>query len=193
MNSETALQMLVGSIGSIDPKYIISGDCAQNDQILQVERSFAYELYHQWSNKLNTFKEIFPDNENLMISAEITKHHVNDHSFPDLFLHGGQDNMDSQLIVCEIKRKNGSNPSKEEVKRDINKLQTYIRELHYEETVFILINGCPEEFKHKLCKWYDSNEIENNELTSKINIICVWPTNQNVKFEIFKLSQIHKN
>ena len=97
------------------------------------ERAFAYELYRQMANRLyNDMNDCYKwQNERppIIINAELYKY-VNPNrradnkgrKFPDIVVHGGQDNTDKQLLVCEIKVK----ASEEEIKNDLEKLFDYM-------------------------------------------------------------------
>lgn len=67
-----------------------------------VERTFTYEVYHQWRDVL--IKSGF---ENVRIDAEIPKGFEDGKCFPDMVLHGGQGNLKDNFIACEFKRTEG--------------------------------------------------------------------------------------
>ena len=98
----------LSAILNVDEKYLCYSDniCEENKQIvkyiLQVERSFTYELYHQWSMLLKKNNPL-----ELMINCEITKYLMSeDHCTakqPDFVLHEGQDSIDNHILVGEVK------------------------------------------------------------------------------------------
>jgi len=77
------------------------------EQMVHVERAFAYELYHRWSCLL------CGNNDGLMLNGEIGKYlnwfYGNGYDdngkqkYPDIVLHKGQ-TENGQMIVCEIKK-----------------------------------------------------------------------------------------
>jgi len=108
------------------------------DDIEQVERVFAYELYHQWSlTKPN----------DLVLNGEIGKRLNDKIKFPDLALHGGQNDYEHNEVVVEIKRF----ASKGSAFYDLKKLSHYLEgcdaDTHfykYKKAVFILY-GCEKK------------------------------------------------
>lgn len=155
------LEIFFQSIRNVSPRYIRYKECQfhglPEDNVgsgynLHLERVFAYELYHQWSNNL-------PQDRGLMINAEIskresvcfdgylskngTKKQESDIIYPDLVLHKGQDDNTIHEIVCEIKR--SSNHNWEAYAEDLRRLikMTYLREntenfVPYNYGVFLL-------------------------------------------------------
>ena len=103
------VKLLRKAISRIDKKYIIYNEELGNynsASILQVERSFAYEFYHQLSILLK--KHI--KNDEIQVSAEIVKKNgPKSMNFPDIIIHKGQVTCDNQFLVGEIKRKIGDN------------------------------------------------------------------------------------
>ena len=101
------------------------------------ERSFAYELYHQWSSTLNekedgngNDKQEENEEQKIRLNGELAKQIIvpdapNKYKFPDLILHGGQDDYKHQLLICEIKVRNNRNPSKKNVWKDLISLAAY--------------------------------------------------------------------
>ncbi len=113
-------------------KFANKDGCENNDPIKHTERVFAYELYHQWSCRIN--------GTGWLLNAELTKHvewfYSNEeetrHSkrsptdeissdFPDMVLHKGQ-GEDNQLIVCEIKREDRI---LSDIKKDLDRLYKF--------------------------------------------------------------------
>lgn len=94
------------------------------------ERAFAYELYRQISNRL--YKDVkdwgkWQDEDHIVVNAEIYKRRSesqeNDNGvYPDIVIHGGQENTDKQILICEIKKM----ASSEAIKEDVDKLLTYM-------------------------------------------------------------------
>lgn len=92
----------------------------------QVERVFAYELYHQWSNVINCWH-----NTNLLINSELPKNIIGydetEHLYyPDMILHLGQDRFKGNIIACEIKRKEYVDNNPKEMIEDIKKLRVFL-------------------------------------------------------------------
>lgn len=112
---EIALETLKEAIELVKPEFILSEtirnqDIEETDTMkAQTERCFAYELYHQWRNILDSSKYV-----PIKINSEITKEidptfFFNDETeaskkFPDIVLHGGQNDVNNQIMICEIKR-----------------------------------------------------------------------------------------
>lgn len=114
---------------NIDPKTL--PDQSLEDykvDIGHVERVFAYELYRQWYNQ-----DLITHNPNLIINAEIPKELIAEvlnsdkHLYyPDMVLHAGQQTCDSNILVCEIKRKEYANLHPEKLNDDIKKLYLFV-------------------------------------------------------------------
>ena len=149
-------QTLLDTISSIELK-----NCAINIKHKWKfinERSFAYELYRHWCNFMP---------EDLVINAEITKKNKEEYMnkakelfgknvkrySPDMVLHGGQDNLSRQEIICEIK--DNKNLRTSTLSKDLKKLEAYTTNggvLPHEFNVgcFILINGDASDIAKKL-------------------------------------------
>lgn len=163
--------------------------------IEHVERVFAYELYHQWSNLLT--KE-----DGFIINGEIGKQleYFDQQSniflgraekYPDLVLHKGQDEVDGNMIVCEIKRK------KNEVGflNDLLKLAIFTSNHNEQENkippykcgIFVLVNSSQQEFlsaiKNDKIKYKSEFDYITTQANSK-KIICVFCTADNATKEI---------
>ena len=91
-------------------------------------------------------------------NAEITKFFSNTlnsvYIYPDMILHGGQDNFDEQLMACEIKRH--QQLKQDNFDSDIKKLCNCMSEEAFcgnpfKLGIFILVNGDMEAIK-KHCK-----------------------------------------
>lgn len=120
-----------------------------NDKDFQVgERVFAYEFYHQWRKISEEFKY-----ENLIINGEIRKdgsiyRHPNiGQVYPDLILHEQQNNMNQQIIACEIKTSKAINHvnGRKQFTKDLIKLSGYHRDLNFDYCIFLQvldIEGC---------------------------------------------------
>lgn len=170
--AQYALDLMESSLKSVDPSYVrayLYKDKDGDEKIYdQVERCFAYELYHQLRRK-SEYLGIF--GKKIVINAEIPKKICknnlksksdNDSDgklFPDIVIHGGQDdhNNNNQLLVCEIKRNPykllnhsgsslnegaGRKPSKDDIKKDLSKLDGYVRNLLYENQNDGFLSGC---------------------------------------------------
>ena len=92
----------------------------------QVERVFAYELYHQWSNVIDNRL-----NANLLINSELPKNIISydetEHLYyPDMILHLGQDKSKGNIIACEIKRKEYVEKNPKEMIEDLKKLRVLL-------------------------------------------------------------------
>lgn len=138
------LKLFLKSIKEVSPRYIrykedvLQIEKQNNDEKYKehVERVFAYELYHRWSNKLHNLPK--KKKQGLMINAELTKsrkicfdglknendginiHQEHDKFYPDLVLHRGQDDYTGHEIICEIKKYSNSN--NDEFTKDLERL-----------------------------------------------------------------------
>ena len=161
IRSKYILQLLEKAIKNIDTSFIQSytySDKDGNESIhSQVERCFAYELYHQLRN-LSENSDIISGK--IIINAEIPKKgypkqpsgtesskdsNNEEYAYPDIVIHGGQQdhNKHNQLLVCEIKRnKNKGLPSSSDIKKDLEKLGWYVKCLQYEGNGIGFKYGC---------------------------------------------------
>ena len=132
--SKICLDLMEEALYKISPYYVREyeydhGD-GEKDIYDQVERCFAYELYHQL-RQITEYDSRF--NDDIVINAEIpkqgypsieSKKKTQGRVFPDIVIHGGQECQykNKQLLVCEIKR--NSNIGKiittiEDIKNDL--------------------------------------------------------------------------
>lgn len=181
--------ILLQAVSNVDKGYLSYADSNTNgdkeDIINQLERVFAYELYHQWS--------LLKD-ENLILNGEIGKI-VNDKEwYPDLVLHGGQDDRYNNKVVVEIKRECMVHSNKGAIIDDLKKLSKFLEReekdknffkfRNYENAVFLLLKG-------ELCAI--SNALSDKELVSGVelndNILCV-TYNEKKEIRISRLSQL---
>lgn len=182
MDASMAIGMVTDAIKKVKPCYIkieACPDCGPNQ--VQVERSFAYELYHQWSLLL----EQSNNNEKLRLNGEITKRlDVCSKVYPDMVLHGGQDDLKHQILVCEIKRVDGSYPSSKDIINDLYKLSCFlhlsvpnnegISNANYQHAVFIVANISCDKLKEKLKSALISDCEEcKTVMENKGNITCI--------------------
>lgn len=137
---------LLQAVANVEKGYLSYADSNANtedeDIIIQIERVFAYELYHQWS--------LLKD-ENLILNGEIGKIYVKDNCYPDLVLHGGQNDPNNNKIVVEIKRECMVKGKPDVILDDLEKLSFFLESLdkkeqqikfrNYENAVFILLKG----------------------------------------------------
>lgn len=142
------LNDLLVSLTNVDSKYLLWPYGDVDEQMC--ERVFAYELYHQW----RIISEIF-QYDNLIINGEIRKdgsvyrRNINI-VYPDLVLHEQQNNLNQQLLACEIKTIIAIKKSLEDFKKDLIKLSNYIDVLEYKTCVFIQIMDDPEIFERNI-------------------------------------------
>ena len=145
--SSVALNLMLESICNVDSKYVVEFKSPvmpeEEEKIVeQVERCFAYELYHQ----LRLQFEDYDKSKEIVISAEIPKCCSGKEAsikYPDLVIHGGQTNQKLQLLVCEIKRYTGTSQScKKKIAKDLTKLGEYICNLQYENGPIGFDAGC---------------------------------------------------
>ena len=162
MTTTEALSILTLAIQNVRPCYIkIDAIPGCDTKKIQVERSFAYELYHQWSLLLEACKGLNPTVNNLRLNGEITKQlDLNSRSYPDMILHGGQESLENQILVCEIKRVDGAYPDSKGILDDLKKLSQFLHlvvshgsnkiDAHYSAAVFIVANIGRAELENKI-------------------------------------------
>ena len=125
-NDENNLLLnLVKSILSVESKYVLYKDKNTGETKKHLERVFAYELYRQWSNRIQIVY-----NNKLIINGEIGKEprlfdrlRSTGQKYPDLVLHQSHENCDYQGVVCEIKT---SDLTPSSFKEDIEKLCCFV-------------------------------------------------------------------
>ena len=138
----------------------------------QLERVFAYELYHQWSIILENYNNgLLNEDDKRIINGEAGKKLDGCPVFPDMILHKGQGDCHNQEIAIEIKRK--VSLSEENLVNDLEKLSYMHTEgkLKYGATpfkycVFLLTGGTENDLIKKK---------KNKRLTDICDdIICVF-------------------
>ena len=191
--------ILIESIRNIDSDYILSYDIKLKKVKAQLERVFAYELYHQWSCLLQNSDY----NLDFKINGEPFKMLDRSHKYyePDLVLHGGQFCEDNNFIVCEIKRAEGL--SIENIITDFSKFTFFLNsksfKYPYLRAVFIVVNSNKDKFAQivsnsKINKWNKKQRAQDKgSILQKIDIIkdrilCI--TKSTDKTEVFGLSEI---
>ena len=167
----TVIQYLIEAIHNVKYKYIECGDITRSTskQRKQTERSFAYELYHQWSNIL----ERYIKSEKLQLSGEISKLKLcRSVTYPDMILHSGQHSDKLHLLVLEIKRELIESV-RHAVLKDFVKLHHYLNPanhlLKYKYGGFLALN-CTEVYLTAYIKdLFDTNNIlpPSSELSEK--------------------------
>jgi len=167
------LSLLIQAVLHVDKEYLSYADTNANaddrkDQINQLERVFAYELYHQWS--------LLKD-DNLVLNGEIGKLWNEETWYPDLVLHGGQNDFETNKIVVEIKLECIVKGTPKAILDDLKKLSAFLETVekdnqlikyrNYEYAVFILLKGDLDEITKALKSKKESAENIND------NIICM--------------------
>lgn len=154
---------LINAILNVSKEYMFYYEKIEvkEDKIVeQIERVFAYELYHQWSLLKDT---------NLMLNGEIDKDEEKNRYYPDMVLHGGQCDHDNNKVVVEIKR--GKDIDNAKIIKDLEKLSSYLSQeknvkyANYENAVFILFGGNMEKISKALKSYNRGDEIN--------DIICI--------------------
>ena len=107
-SDERHFNRLFRAICLVDKKFLkitVNNSSSENDLRNHKERVFAYELYRQWANILDSECK-----RSLILNAELDKI-IGDSNvlpkiitYPDIVLHQGQGNNKNQKIICEIKR-----------------------------------------------------------------------------------------
>ncbi|MDE6683025.1 MAG: hypothetical protein K2J87_06320 [Muribaculaceae bacterium] len=163
MNVEKAINILLEALKKVDKKYL-SPKNLSDDKDKLCERCFAYEFYHQWRCRLDRLnEEDGPNNpfKGLVLNGEIPKNLTQGErdKYPDMILHGGQENTDQekQVLACEIKRYSGSsNINNAAIANDLFKLCFLTsKEFRYHGTpvpfscgIFIFANSDEEMMKN---------------------------------------------
>lgn len=137
----------------------------------QLERVFAYELYHQWSIIQENYNKSVSKEHCRVINGEAGKKLNGCHIYPDMLLHGGQEDIENQEIAIEIKRKVGIN--KHNVIEDLTKLTRLLSAdglaygaKAFKKCVFILSGGNESDLKDLLAN--------NSNISIDDNIVCVF-------------------
>lgn len=144
----------------------------QYDYIPHLERVFAYELYRQWGNIIDSTGEDLVLNgeidktlsndmaiyihENNEISIDSNKNSKNITLYPDLVLHHSQADGTEQIQICEIKRNKDLNGSK--ILGDLYKLTCYMDNDRFKSKyknpfkygIFILVGGRFKDITQKI-------------------------------------------
>lgn len=206
--------LLYKATKEIPESYIYSINIHKKRVIPQLERVFAYELYHRWSTYANIGDNNEVDcNNKVVINAEPSKNIIsNIHGKrklklvePDLVLHGGQNNYENQLIVCEIKRSEGITTDK--IMNDLVKFLFFFDKDNfsghpYEMAVFILIKSTINRLynllsEENISKWLESKKRQERNRSfqqleeNKEKIMCI--VKDSTSTESIKLSDILKN
>lgn len=191
MTIKEAVKTLLDAISAVNPNYILV-EAIPDLYIkkLQTERSFAYELYHQWRVKLDgkiVQKGCLPQKNELYINGEVSKNiDFGVHGYPDMLLHGGQGDIKNQLLACEIKRVEGGYPTVVHLRKDFAKLHKYLhltgfgpnrgKNYGYQQAVFIMANCDDGLLRKKICEMLKNDFEGKNEIladANRITCICV--------------------
>jgi len=166
--------VLLQALAQVDKKYLSYADTNANaddrkDQINQLERVFAYELYHQWS--------LLKD-DILVLNGEIDKLWNDKTWYPDLVLHGGQDDFENNKIVDDLEKLSL-------FLEIVDKESEFRKYRNYELAVFILLKGDLNEI---------SEALKNDKATKKVindNVVCM-SYNEKREIRISRLSDLKK-
>lgn len=165
--------VLLNAISNVDKQYLSYAEYNANaedrkDQIDQLERVFAYELYYQWS--------LLKD-DNMVLNGEIGKILNDKYWYPDMVLHGGQGDPENNRVVVEIKRECMVKGNYKVILEDFKKLSSFLKSeekssqddckfRNYKNAVFILLKG-------KIEKISDMLKEEKNRKTKLMVILSV--------------------
>lgn len=173
------------SYAYLKAEYLEDGKLSDKEKLFvktQVERVFAYELYHQWSNLLGR-------NSPLVLNGETRKdfekvvYLKKKYYYPDMVLHHKDVlSSDNNMLVCEIKRKDNLDGMEE----DIKKLSMFLSEKlrtkkqsqnwkPYKRGVFLIIDSSNEDIinwenLNKKLSVCDFSRIDDN---TKSQIYCI--------------------
>lgn len=175
------------------------------------ERVFAYELYRQWANILES-----ECNEPLVLNAELDKiieegigtdedieikcNIEEERKYPDIVLHNGQGSDKIQKIICEIKRNTETKISGSVILADLYKLACYMDEKKFhsgikpfEYGVFVFVNGSLDQIKaiKKAKIKVSSNDYSFSQFKQEMskhfeNIICVTYDGATIEYKTLK-------
>ena len=172
--SNEYLKMLFKAIIEVDKQYYYTENPknASNEIIEQLERIFAYELYHQWSIFQNDYNRGVSEDYKRIINGETRKQLLGVNKYPDMVLHKGQNDIHHQEIVVEIKRKAAIKD--DNVAQDIIKLSQFMtmgflgcNASPYRNGVLILTSGSEEDIKEQLLLIKDKKIINSD-------VICIF-------------------
>lgn len=208
MTSKEALSMLKKAIENVKP-YYIRIDAIPNSRIkkVQVERCFAYELYHQWSMHLNAYNETCSNDAHMILNGEINKNlDLNLRVYPDIVLHGGQGDYNNQVLVCEIKRIDRSYPREKTIHKDLMKLAKllnlkldqygYSIDCQYQTAAFVVANINQNDLKNRIKNALNHNANEWTPTPSEASKIYCFSVEVSdidkgsVKVECFTLNEL---
>ena len=103
-DNEDLLLNLYKSILSVKRKYVLYTNKNTSATQNHLERVFAYELYRQWSNRIQIlYPEYVINGEPEKSPKLFSKLYSQKHTFPDLVMHHDQGDHDYQGVICEIK------------------------------------------------------------------------------------------
>lgn len=137
---KTHIELMLSAIANVSKEYLWYKITTNDDEIEkeQLERVFAYEFYYQWRKLLDAFScTLFLNGEvSKQVRDEIYKKKQNAIKYPDIVLHAGQDNFDEefQIIVCEIKRKEGF--KEETFRKDLSSIMSYLDKENFNRAPF---------------------------------------------------------
>jgi hypothetical protein len=163
-NLNAAEHTLIAGLNGVAEDYHRMRHYGNENYLQKPERVFNAELYHQLRKLQET------EGVNFLIHQEITKNNFslnavvshepqihkekpcledfnNQRVSPDLVFHRGQDNLDNQLLVAELKMEGASRLS---ILKDLEKLLFYkLSSLKFQNAVFIY-TGSKNELESKL-------------------------------------------
>ena len=162
---------------------------------LLVERSFAYELYHQLRLLIDRYNAI-SNHPILFIHGEISKkwYKKEERVFPDIVIHGDPSSKENQIMVCEIKRKNAL--TKKAIYEDLEALCISKDEFHFNLAVFIAVGIIEADLKSKLqesiSEWKDKANYM--DTAKKICVISYGKEDgKNYQLRKFKIGDLFKD
>ena len=148
--------------GLIDNSLLIFLEEQKKEIEKSLESIFCYELYHCWSQIINSQYGRYKDK--LVLNGEIGKINLsayienynnsknnplfkelsltsileNGYLFPDFTLHSGNNNMDNQKLIVEVKT--NENITNDNFKTDFYRLAIFQKIYGFESVVFIILN-----------------------------------------------------
>lgn len=165
---------LFKSILSVERKYVLLTEKKANAIQVHLEHVFAYELYRQWSNRIQiTHPHLVINGEPEKSPKLFSKLFSKTHMYPDLVMHHDQSDEDFQGVVCEIKT---SKVNSFNFKEDIEKLCCFVcgrkSKYRFDFGVFVLV-GCGISRILEIMDEIDDHTFKAKVKSRTKRIICV--------------------
>lgn len=189
------IELMLSAITNVSKEYLWYKITSNDEEVEkeQLERVFAYEFYYQWRKLLEAFGcTLFLNGEvSKKVRDEINKKVQYATKYPDIVLHAGQDIKDQnfQLIICEIKRKDGL--KNDTVLKDLENIICYLNNDNFDNVafqcgVFLLIGDSLENSKiQEILRTVTCNTTEILDYSQKILCISYNYIRESGKYDLF--------